>query len=95
MLDIDTIKNGINEVLSEYPLKKVDLFGSYADGSSHEKSDVDLLVEFMTSSVSLLTLNGLKYRLEEILKTEVDVIHGPIGKDAMITIGKVVSLYES
>lgn len=95
MLDIAQIKDGIYTVIAEYPIKKVDLFGSYADGTNHEKSDVDLLVEFMTSSISLLTLNGLKYRLEEILKTEVDVIHGPIEKDALITIGKVVSLYES
>lgn len=95
MLDINTIKMGINEVLSEYPIKKVDLFGSYAEGTNHERSDVDLLVEFMTSSVSLLTLNKLKYRLEEILKTEVDVIHGPLESDAMIMIGKVVPIYES
>ena len=95
MLDIARIKDGIYTVIAEYPIKKVDLFGSYADGTNHEKSDVDLLVEFMTASISLLTLNGLKYRLEEILETEVDVVHGPIEEDALITIGKVVPLYES
>ncbi len=32
------------------------LFGSYADGSATEKSDVDLLVTFRSSGVSLFTL---------------------------------------
>lgn len=95
MLDIGKIKDGINTVVHEYPIKKVDLFGSYAEGTNHEASDVDLLVEFVTSSISLLTLNSLKYRLEELYHTEVDVIHAPLDNDSMITLGKVVPLYES
>ena len=95
MLTIDEIKEGINIVVNEYPIKKVDLFGSYANGTNHGKSDVDLLVEFITTSISLLTLNALKYRLEEIYDIEVDVIHAPLDDDAMIEIGKVVPLYES
>ena len=95
MLDIGKIREGIITVAAEYPIKKVELFGSYADGTSHEQSDVDLLVEFITASVSLLTLNALKYRLEELFDTEVDVIHGPIEKSAVITLGKVVPIYES
>ena len=95
MLTIENIKEGIDIIVNEYPIKKVDLFGSYANGTNHEKSDVDLLVEFITTSVSLLTLNALKYRLEEIYNIEVDVIHAPLDDDAMIAIGKVVPLYES
>lgn len=95
MLNIESIKVGIQIVVNEYPITKVDLFGSYAEGTNHESSDVDLLVEFLPTSVSLLTLNGLKYRLEDILETEVDVIHGPLEQDSMISVGKVVSLYES
>ena len=44
---------------------------------------------------TLLSLNRLKYRLEEIYKQEVDVIHAPLDENAMIEIGKVVTLYES
>ena len=95
MLDIGKIKDSINTVVREYPIKRVDLFGSYAEGTNHETSDVDLLVEFVTASISLLTLNALKYRLEELYNTEVDVIHAPLDKDSMITLGKVVPLYES
>ena len=95
MLTIENIKEGIDIIVNEYPIKKVDLFGSYANGTNREKSDVDLLVEFITTSISLLTLNALKYRLEEIYNIEVDVIHAPLDDDAMIAIGKVVPLYES
>ena len=95
MLDIRKIREGIYTVAEEYPIRKVELFGSYAEGTNHEQSDVDLLVEFVTASVSLLTLSALKYRLEELLNTEVDVIHGPLKEGSLITIGKVVPLYES
>ena len=95
MLTIENIKDGIDIIVNEYPIKKVDLFGSYANGTNHEKSDVDLLVEFITTSISLLTLNALKYRLEEIYNIEVDVIHAPLDDDAMIAIGKVVPLYNA
>lgn len=93
MLTVGKIREGIHAVALEYPITKVELFGSYAEGTNHEQSDVDLLVEFVTSSVSLLTLNALKYRLEEIYHTEVDVVHGPIEDDGLIKVGKVVPLY--
>ena len=95
VLTVAKIREGINTVANEYPIKRVDLFGSCANGTNHEKSDVDLLVEFFTASISLLTLNALKYRLEEIYNIEVDVIHAPLDDDAMIKIGEVIPLYGS
>ena len=95
MLDIQTIKAGVQLAAQEYPIKKAELFGSYANGTNRPDSDVDLLVEFKTSRVSLLTLNAVKYRLEDILKTDVDVIHGPLTPDSMIVIDRKVPLYES
>ena len=84
---IDQIVKGISIVAQEYPIKKAELFGSRPD------SDVDLLVEFTTPRVSLLTLNGVKYRLEELLGTEVDVVHGPLPKSSMLEIDKRISVY--
>lgn len=95
MLDIQKIKAGVQLAAQEYPIKKAELFGSYANGTNHPDSDVDLLLEFKTSRVSLLTLNAVKYRLEDILKTDVDVIHGPLTPDSMIVIDRKVPLYES
>lgn len=95
MLDIQKIKAGVQLAAQEYPIKKAELFGSYANGTNHPDSDVDLLLEFKTSRVSLLTLNAVKYRLEDILKADVDVIHGPLTPDSMIVIDRKVPLYES
>ena len=53
----------------------------------------DLLVEFETEAVSLITLSSLKNRLEELLDTPVDVIHAPIPEGSILEIGKVVPLY--
>ena len=63
MLDIQKIKAGVQLAAQEYPIKKAELFGSYANGTNRPDSDVDLLLEFKTSCVSLLTLNAVKYRL--------------------------------
>ena len=93
MLNIQQIMDGVKTVAAEYPITKVELFGSYAEGRNQQDSDVDLLVEFSSPRVSLITLNGLKCRLEEILNTEVDVIHGPLPDGAMIEINRRIPVY--
>lgn len=94
MLSMSTIQEAVKKVAPEYPIKTVNVFGSYAEGTANNESDVDVLVEFIVPAVSLLTLASLKYRLESELNTSVDVIHGPLGNDSLITLGKVVSVYE-
>ena len=68
------------------------MFGSRAAGTNRDDSDVDLIVEF-EGRVSLLTISALRCRLEELLGSSVDVIHGPIQESDLIEIGKVVELY--
>ena len=94
-LTTNDIKSGIKKAAQEYPIKKVVLFGSYANGKFDDHSDVDLIVEFSTEHVSLFTLSGLKLRMEELLGKDVDVIHGPLDPDAMIDVDKAVPVYES
>lgn len=94
MLSIPMIQEAVKKIAPEYSIKTVTVFGSYAEGTANKDSDVDVLVEFMMPAVSLLTLTSLKHRLESELNTNVDVIHGPLGKDSMITLGKVVPVYE-
>ncbi|MCM1134999.1 MAG: nucleotidyltransferase domain-containing protein [Clostridium sp.] len=94
-LSLETISKGIRKVSEEYPIKKVTLFGSYADGSFTSESDVDLLVEFNMQNVSLFMLSGLKLGLEEIFNKNVDVLHAPLPDGVMIEIGKSLVIYES
>lgn len=89
---IESLKNCIQMVAEEYPIKKAALFGSRAEGLEQEDSDVDLIMEF-SKPVSLLTLSMLRLRLEEILEVDVDIIHGPVKDTDLIEVGKVIELY--
>lgn len=91
-MTIELLKNSILSVVKEYPIARVDLFGSRAAGTNKEDSDVDLIMEFSTP-VSLLTLSMIKLKLEEMLKVGVDIVHGPIENSDFIEVGKVVELY--
>lgn len=93
MLTIKRITEIVSDVAREYDVKKITLFGSYADGRNTAQSDIDLLVEFNRENVSLLTIASLKYRLEELFGVDVDVIHAPLDKDAMIMLQRMVEIY--
>ena len=84
------IREAVEKLREIYSLRKVAIFGSYAEGRATSQSDLDLLVEFEKSRVSLITLNSLKYDLEDSLGLPVDVIHAPLPRDSMIKPGKVV-----
>ena len=92
MPTVDIIRNTLNEMKNTYALRKVSIFGSFADGRATSESDLDLLVEFDSPSVSLVKLNALKYDLEDALGLPVDVIHAPLPEGSMITVGKVVQV---
>jgi predicted nucleotidyltransferase len=94
VLDINQIKEAATKMAADYPIKKVMLFGSYADGTAGDASDVDLLVEFLTPTVSLFTLAGIKNEMEDTLKTKVDIIHGPLPKESRLRLNKVIDIYE-
>lgn len=93
--NFDKLRDSIIDVVKDYPVTKVVLFGSRARGDNKFDSDVDLLCEFKTPSVSLLTLSGLKIDLEEKLGLPVDVIHGPLESDSIIEVDKEIPIYES
>ena len=90
MPTVDMIRDTLNGMKNAYALRKVSIFGSYADGRATSESDLDLLVEFESPAVSLIQLNALKYDLEDALGLPVDVIHAPLPQNSLITVGKVV-----
>ena len=91
-MNIEEIKTRIVPIILDYPMKSVILFGSRADGTNREDSDVDLLVEF-SEPVTLLTLSKLQLELEEVLQLHVDVVHGPLRATDLLEIHKEVILY--
>lgn len=85
-------QNGV--VIIEEGVRKttIVLFGSRAEKTNRENSDVDLIMEFL-EPISLFTLSDIRLRLEEILGLEVDIIHGPIREGDLIVVGKEIELY--
>lgn len=90
VLTHEKIYEAIIKAKAQFPITKVEYFGSYANGQATEDSDLDLLVEFSEPVVCLLQQIGLKYFLEDELGKSVDVIHSPIPKGAIIEIDRKV-----
>lgn len=78
----------------KYPIKKVSLFGSYANDTANSDSDIDLLVEFTYPNVSLFMLYNIKSEIEQRLQKRVDLIHAPIEEGSLIIIDRVIDIYE-
>lgn len=93
VLSLQKIIDNMAVVAQEYPIERAELFGSYANGQSTAASDVDIIMEFTTPQVSLLMLNNVKYRLEELLQTRVDLVHGPLPADSLLEIDRRITLY--
>lgn len=72
------LKNFINEISGKYNLKKVILFGSRADGTNREDSDIDLMVEYNTPTVSIFTTVGLMQEIQEKFNVPVDIVRYPL-----------------
>ena len=93
MLTTEKIKETIENIAPKYGIRKVTLFGSRATKNFRENSDVDLIVEFKTSAVSLFILAALMNELEERFGVSVDIIHGPLKKDCMLEIEQEIKIY--
>jgi len=95
MLTIAEIKEAVKKTAPMYPILQVHLFGSYANGTAKQNSDVDVLVEFGKRPITLLDFCGFQQELSELLKVDVDILESPISKAAFeyMTIDKMVHLY--
>lgn len=60
------------ELEMKFGVKKIGLFGSYAQNRSHEDSDIDIVVEL--DKPDLLTLVGIKQMIEEEFQHKVDIV---------------------
>lgn len=94
MLTPVEIRDLLSDVLIKYPIKKLSLFGSYAEGRARDDSDVDLLVEFLSPNVSLFMLSDMKEEIESKLHRKVDLIHAPVDNNSLLKINEVVDIYE-
>lgn len=91
-MEIEYIKNAIVKIAEKYSIKRAVLFGSRANGTNRDNSDIDLIIEF-SKKVSLLTISNLKLELQSMLNLDVDIVHGPIQEDDLIEVNEEVELY--
>ncbi len=83
-----------HDVTKSAKINSISLFGSYAEGCADSASDVDLLVSFDSTIVSLFTLADVLSSMEESLKLSVDLVQDPLPEDSLLTLKKVIPLYE-
>lgn len=69
---IDYLRNHKDFFASEYKVKKIGIFGSYARGNADEQSDIDIVVEL--EKPDLFYLIGVKQAVEEAMGGKVDVV---------------------
>ena len=93
MPTLDMIRKAVYEAAAEYPVKRVELFGSYADGTADEDSDVDFLVEFAENPTSLLHICGFRETLSELLHLDVDIVKLPRKPNDGLQIDRTVRMY--
>lgn len=69
--DLNRIKKTIVKTLKKHKIKKAGIFGSYVRGEQKKRSDIDVLIEF---NDSLLTLVSIEMELKKRLKKKVDLL---------------------
>lgn len=90
----EDLKNFIGTISNKYGLKKVIMFGSRANDTYRDDSDIDLLVEYNTPMVSIFTTVGLMQEIEERFNLPVDIVRYPIPKRGIdLRIEKTVPIY--
>ena len=83
-----------NSLQVYYTISRVVLFGSRANGTARVDSDVDFIIEF-GSWVTLITIAEITQKFEELLHTNVDIIHGPVKNSDFLEIGKEIEIYSA
>jgi len=78
MKNLDEIKSLLErhkETISKrFGVEKIGIFGSYSRGEQKECSDVDIVVEFKVGEKTFDNYMDLKFYLEDILESEVDLV---------------------
>ena len=93
MPTLEMIQEAVRTAAAQYPVKRVELFGSYACGTADENSGVDFLVEFSENPTSLMHICGFRETVSELLKLDVDIVKLPRKQGDGLTIDRTVHIY--
>ncbi len=71
---LEVLSNNLKTWKEKYGVKRIALFGSYSRGEQKDSSDIDLLVEFADNSMTFDNYMELKFELEDLFQTPVDLV---------------------
>lgn len=92
--DIKQILINNRDLLKEYGVRKIGLFGSYLHQSETDNSDIDLLVD-ADENMSLLRFSDLQLKLSNIFGHKIDLVSvNGISKYIKPTVMKEVEFVE-
>jgi len=93
MLTIDdvikTLQAQKDELINDYHLKRIGVFGSYAENKQSESSDIDFIIEFDGDNLDVFELKyKLRMYLQALFQKEVDLTRSkylkPYVRDAIL-----------
>ena len=70
----DILKKHLPEIKTRFRIKNIGVFGSQIRGEANKKSDIDILVEFENGYKTFDNYMDLKFYLEELLGSKVDLV---------------------
>ncbi len=80
---ICTLRTHLPELRQRYGVRALGVFGSYVRGEAKKRSDLDILVEFSDSEITLLQYIELERYLSDLLKVQVDLVEKETLKPAI------------
>lgn len=69
-----TVIQDNDEVIRNFGIKKIGLFGSFAKATAKRDSDIDILIEFIPGSKTFDNYMDLKFFLENKLGKRIDLV---------------------
>jgi len=69
-----TLEENKAYIKSTYNIQEIGIFGSYVRGALHQKSDIDILVEFKEGYKDFFNYMRLKQYLEDLFGRKVDLV---------------------
>ena len=72
-----TLATNKNELRKRYKIKEIGIFGSFVRGEYHNKSDIDILVDFYEVP-DFIKFIEIETFLEKILGVKVDLVRKPV-----------------
>jgi predicted nucleotidyltransferase len=70
---LDSVEES-KDVIAQYGVKSIGLFGSFVKDSVNDNSDVDLLVDFIPEKKSFDNFMDLAFLLEELFGRKVEIV---------------------